>query len=459
MYVAFDRLVGRLEPVFDRALMPPPPRPPNRRRRPLLGCSFRCLNRSFGRRLVDRLPLGLDRVRCLARGLLGRRRRRRRSRRREPPSTPGSPSASFVSSEASFALNAGGRSTLPNSIPGPPHVGGVLVCLPVTKSRPSTFGTDVPATFHLWPASSAATARDRLHQLLALGQFAEAERRLPSGPTTLPSATVSDRAIRPCACSAARSSSASRAAAAARRNCAAMSGVVRLPKVPPSNGHDSRVGHHQLDPLDRGVQFLGDDLRERGADVLADLDLAGVDGDRAVLADVQPGADLLRPALAAATARLLSAESSETSSATTRPPPAMRKNSRRSTSQSDVVQLVALGLDQEIVEEESVHRLAPFHRLGGFLDRGDDPRVGAAAADVAVHPRDDSRAFGVRVLIQESDGRHDHARRAVAALHRAAVEEGLLNWMQPIPVDEPLDRADLLAGDALDSRVMHDRVL
>ena len=56
------------------------------------------------------------------------------------------------------------------------------------------------------------------------------------------------------------------------------------------------------------VQFLGDDLRERRADVLADLDLAGVDGDRAVFADVQPGADLLRPALTAAAARLLSAE-------------------------------------------------------------------------------------------------------------------------------------------------------
>ena len=40
------------------------------------------------------------------------------------------------------------------------------------------------------------------------------------------------------------------------------------------------------------AQFLGDDLRERRADVLADLDLAGVDGDRAVLADVEPGADL-----------------------------------------------------------------------------------------------------------------------------------------------------------------------
>ena len=41
---------------------------------------------------------------------------------------------------------------------------------------------------------------------------------------------------------------------------------------------------------------------KRRADVLADFGLAGVDGDLAVLADVQPGADVLRHGLAAASA-------------------------------------------------------------------------------------------------------------------------------------------------------------
>ena len=41
------------------------------------------------------------------------------------------------------------------------------------------------------------------------------------------------------------------------------------------------------------MELLGDGLGQRGPDVLADLGLAGVDRDPAVLADVQPGADVL----------------------------------------------------------------------------------------------------------------------------------------------------------------------
>src|SRR5262249_45387790 len=46
---------------------------------------------------------------------------------------------------------------------------------------------------------------------------------------------------------------------------------------------------------DRQPQLLGDRLGQRRARVLTDLDLAGVDRDLAVFADVQPGADVLRP--------------------------------------------------------------------------------------------------------------------------------------------------------------------
>ena len=37
-----------------------------------------------------------------------------------------------------------------------------------------------------------------------------------------------------------------------------------------------RVGHHQANRVRRGVELFGDDLRQRRADVLADLGLAGV---------------------------------------------------------------------------------------------------------------------------------------------------------------------------------------
>ena len=50
------------------------------------------------------------------------------------------------------------------------------------------------------------------------------------------------------------------------------------------------------------MKLFGDDLRERRADVLADLGLAGVDGDLAVFADVQPGGDVPGNGLAAAAA-------------------------------------------------------------------------------------------------------------------------------------------------------------
>ena len=55
-----------------------------------------------------------------------------------------------------------------------------------------------------------------------------------------------------------------------------------------------RVTHHHPDRIDRHAQLLGDLLRERRADVLPHLDLAGEDGDVPVLGDVEPRADVPR---------------------------------------------------------------------------------------------------------------------------------------------------------------------
>src|SRR5437879_6204441 len=67
-------------------------------------------------------------------------------------------------------------------------------------------------------------------------------------------------------------------------------------------GGQPGVGHHQLNGRDRGSQLLRHDLGEGGADVLPHLYLARVDSDLAVLADVQPGADILRSARTSAAA-------------------------------------------------------------------------------------------------------------------------------------------------------------
>ena len=51
-------------------------------------------------------------------------------------------------------------------------------------------------------------------------------------------------------------------------------------------GHEGRVGHDHGHDVQSHVQFLGDGLRQRRADVLPDLGLAGARRDPAVLADV-----------------------------------------------------------------------------------------------------------------------------------------------------------------------------
>ena len=75
-------------------------------------------------------------------------------------------------------------------------------------------------------------------------------------------------------------------------------------------GRQGGVGHDQPDGGQRHAQLLGHHLRQRRAQVLADLHLAGVGRDLAVRADVQPGADLRRHVAAktapAAPPRLLS---------------------------------------------------------------------------------------------------------------------------------------------------------
>src|SRR6476661_2981952 len=99
-----------------------------------------------------------------------------------------------------------------------------------------------------------------------------------------------------------------------------------------------------------------------------------------------------------------------------------------------------------------------------LLDRRDDPRVGAAAADVAAHPfadlvvrepgrrrghvlRDMAHVAAAR-LLEQGDGGADLPGRAVAALEAVVLDEGRLHRVELIPLRQPLDRRDLLALDA-----------
>src|SRR6266852_2793984 len=69
----------------------------------------------------------------------------------------------------------------------------------------------------------------------------------------------------------------------------------------------------------------------------------------------------------------------------------------------------------------------------------------AAAAEIAVHPFHDRIARGVRLLLKERPGVHDHSGGAVAALKTAVIDEGLLQRMQLAVAFQSLNRDDVLA--------------
>ncbi len=56
------------------------------------------------------------------------------------------------------------------------------------------------------------------------------------------------------------------------------------------------------------------------------------------------------------------------------------------------------------------------------------------------------------VGIQKGGGGHDHARRAVGALHGGFVEESLLQGMQVVANGETFDSGDLVVSDQADLR-------
>ena len=76
----------------------------------------------------------------------------------------------------------------------------------------------------------------------------------------------------------------------------------------------------------------------------------------------------------------------------------------------------------------------PIPSRYGALDGGNNGRIPAATTKLPVHPARDLFIRRLRFIAQQGDGAHNHASRAVAALHGALIEKRLLDWMQCIAV-------------------------
>ena len=79
-----------------------------------------------------------------------------------------------------------------------------------------------------------------------------------------------------------------------------------------------------------------------------------------------------------------------------------------------------------------------------------DSRVGATPANVALHASNNLFVGWVRSKTEQPDCRNDHSRCAVAALHGARFDEGLLDRVESIVFCQTFDRSYALACDARD---------
>jgi hypothetical protein len=103
-----------------------------------------------------------------------------------------------------------------------------------------------------------------------------------------------------------------------------------------------------------------------------------------------------------------------------------------------IAPLVALGVRVGLrVKPRALELLPPRHCL-------EHPRIRGAAAQVARERFLDLVVRRRRVRVDERLRRHERAARAVAALDRAVLHEGLLQRVQLAVVGEPLDRRDAL---------------
>jgi hypothetical protein len=85
--------------------------------------------------------------------------------------------------------------------------------------------------------------------------------------------------------------------------------------------------------------------------------------------------------------------------------------------------------------------------VGRFLNRSYYPVLSAAAADIAFEFASDFGLGRRRISPEKADALHDHAWRAVAALHGIAIYKGLLQWVEAFTIRQAFDRGDLFPRD------------
>src|SRR5713226_4073485 len=85
------------------------------------------------------------------------------------------------------------------------------------------------------------------------------------------------------------------------------------------------------------------------------------------------------------------------------------------------------------------------HLLGGVLNGLDDIVVARAAAEIAVELVPDLFLRRLGIALEELRRRHDHARRAEAALQPVLLPEGVLDRVQLAVLGHAFDRGDLRA--------------
>src|ERR1700682_4397304 len=88
--------------------------------------------------------------------------------------------------------------------------------------------------------------------------------------------------------------------------------------------------------------------------------------------------------------------------------------------------------------------LRDVHAAGGVEHRFDDVVVAGAAADIAFELMPDGVLVELAAIaVDDIDRRHDHARRAIAALQPVIVAECRLHRMQLVALRDALDGGDV----------------
>ena len=89
-------------------------------------------------------------------------------------------------------------------------------------------------------------------------------------------------------------------------------------------------------------------------------------------------------------------------------------------------------------------RLRDLHASGRIQHRFDDVVVAGAAADVAFELMADGGLVELAAMaVHDVDRRHDHARRAIAALQAVIVAEGRLHRVQFVALGDAFDGGDV----------------